>query len=195
MSETGALNPALGVRLERGHLIAAPLLLFMSNLNFTAMKRDDLMVGLRFRTNNTPRDCYHEVVKVDDKYTTYVAVYPNGMALPTMGTTSGVLEWLNRPNIGLRGFQFGMYDKLKTEHPDSIILMRKGDFYHLVKADATIAARVLGITLTTLFGERYAAFPHHALDSYLPRLIRAGHRVAICEDLDLEPFGRRKIAR
>lgn len=79
------------------------------------------------------------------------------------------------------------YEEMKKKHPDSILLFRVGDFYELFEHDAATAATVLGITLTTkrTKGKEHqlAGFPHHALDTYLPKLVRAGKRVAICEQL------------
>ena len=62
---------------------------------------EKLTVGMRFRTNNTPRGCYHVIAETDDKFTTYDTVYPNGMRPFTSSPTQGVLNWLNRPHIGL----------------------------------------------------------------------------------------------
>lgn len=84
------------------------------------------------------------------------------------------------------------YEEMKQKHPDSIILVRVGDFYETYGKDAVTASNVLGTTLTrSTFGEKgekssieRTGFPHHALDTYLPELVRAGHRVAICEQLD-----------
>jgi DNA mismatch repair protein MutS len=81
------------------------------------------------------------------------------------------------------------YQLVKGKHPDTILLFRMGDFYETFEEDAKVAAKVLGITLTkrgngTAGEVPLAGFPHHALDVYLPRLIRAGHRVAICEQLE-----------
>jgi len=81
------------------------------------------------------------------------------------------------------------YQQVKAKHPDTILLFRMGDFYETFEEDAKIAARVLGITLTKrgngAAGEvPLAGFPHHALDAYLPKLLKAGHRVAICEQLE-----------
>lgn len=78
---------------------------------------------------------------------------------------------------------------LKAKHPDAMLLFRRGDFYETYQQDAVDAADILGITLTHSNGrgsalERsMAGFPYHALDSYLPKLIRAGRRVAICDDI------------
>jgi len=75
--------------------------------------------------------------------------------------------------------------ELKVKHPDAMLLFRCGDFYETYHEDAENASKVLGITLTTTNGStRLAAFPYHALDTYLPKLIRAGYRVAICDQLD-----------
>ena len=79
---------------------------------------------------------------------------------------------------------------MKDQHPDAILLFRCGDFYETYGQDAVVAANILGITLTKrnnggLSGEtEMAGFPHHALDSYLPKLIRAGRRVAVCDQLE-----------
>lgn len=82
---------------------------------------------------------------------------------------------------------------LKSKHPDALLLFRCGDFYETYEADAKECAKVLGITLTKCMdGTAMAGFPHHALDTYLPRLIRAGKRVAICDQLDPPPTPRVK---
>jgi len=80
------------------------------------------------------------------------------------------------------------YNKFKSQHPDAILLFRVGDFYETYGADAITSSKVLGITLTK-HGKgpsvtELAGFPHHALDVYLPKLVRAGLRVAICEQLE-----------
>lgn len=81
------------------------------------------------------------------------------------------------------------YKEMKKKHPDAILLFRVGDFYEIFGEDAITASDVLGITLTRRANGKkssieLAGFPHHALDSYLPKLVRAGHRVAICEQLE-----------
>lgn len=78
-----------------------------------------------------------------------------------------------------------VYRSMKTKHPDAVLLLRCGDFYEMLDADAEVGAKVLGITLTRHNDTRdkITAFPYHALDVYLPKLIRAGHRVAIVDDL------------
>ena len=68
------------------------------------------------------------------------------------------------------------FRKFKENHPDALIMLRCGDFYELMEQDAEVGAKVLGITVTKHndTGDKIAAFPYHALDMYLPRLIRAG---------------------
>ncbi len=78
---------------------------------------------------------------------------------------------------------------MKNQHPDALLLFRCGDFYETYCDDAVEASRILGITLTrrnngASAGAEMAGFPHHALDTYLPKLIRAGQRVAICDQLE-----------
>ena len=81
------------------------------------------------------------------------------------------------------------YFEMKRKHPDAVLLFRVGDFYETFSDDAVTASESLGITLTrrangAASSVELAGFPHHALDTYLPRLIRAGKRVAICEQLE-----------
>lgn len=75
------------------------------------------------------------------------------------------------------------YQELKKKHPDALLLFRCGDFYETYFEDAKKASEILGITLTrrSKSGEEMAGFPYHALDTYLPKLIRAGQRIAICD--------------
>lgn len=81
------------------------------------------------------------------------------------------------------------YNEIKQQHPDAVLLFRVGDFYETFSDDAITASEILGITLTrrangaAQFVE-LAGFPHHALDTYLPKLVRAGKRVAICDQLE-----------
>ena len=79
------------------------------------------------------------------------------------------------------------FDELKAEKPDVLLLFRVGDFYETYEDDAVTASDVLGITLTKHGGMRMCGFPHHALDTYLPKLVRAGHRVALCDQLKEPP--------
>lgn len=84
------------------------------------------------------------------------------------------------------------YNDLKQKHPDALLLFRCGDFYEIYKEDAVKASNILGITLTKHSKRmdeegkplKMAGFPYHALDTYLPKLIRAGERVAICDQLE-----------
>ena len=91
------------------------------------------------------------------------------------------------------------YYSIKAKHPDAILLFRVGDFYETFGEDAIRASEILGITLTrrangsATFVE-LAGFPYHALDTYLPRLVRAGQRVAICEQLE-DPKLTKKIVK
>lgn len=91
------------------------------------------------------------------------------------------------------------YNSFKAKYPDAILLFRIGDFYETFGNDAVISARVLGITLTKRKNGaaatiELAGFPHHALDTYLPKLVRAGYRVAICEQLE-DPKLTKKIVK
>ncbi|MCX8010097.1 MAG: DNA mismatch repair protein MutS, partial [Ignavibacteria bacterium] len=92
------------------------------------------------------------------------------------------------------------YQKVKAKHPDAILLFRMGDFFETFEEDAVTASKVLGITLTKrAHGASaevpLAGFPHHALDSYLPKLVRAGYRVAICEQLEDPKFAKGIVKR
>ena len=90
---------------------------------------------------------------------------------------------------------------LKAKHPDAVLLFRCGDFYETYCDDAVTAARILGITLTHrnngagVKGDEMAGFPHHALDTYLPKLIRAGKRVAICDQLEDPKLTKKLVKR
>ncbi|WP_321425292.1 DNA mismatch repair protein MutS [uncultured Bacteroides sp.] len=88
---------------------------------------------------------------------------------------------------------------LKAKHPDAVMLFRCGDFYETYSDDAVIASDILGITLTKRANGQgksveMAGFPHHALDTYLPKLIRAGKRVAICDQLE-DPKTTKKLVK
>ena len=89
---------------------------------------------------------------------------------------------------------------LKAKHPEALLLFRCGDFYETYCDDAIEASRILGITLTkrnngSSQGDAMAGFPHHALDTYLPRLIRAGRRVAICDQLEDPKLTKKLVKR
>ena len=92
------------------------------------------------------------------------------------------------------------YVEIKKKHPDAILLFRVGDFYETFSDDAIIASEILGITLTrrangaAQFVE-LAGFPHHALDTYLPKLVRAGKRVAICDQLEDPKLTKKLVKR
>ena len=87
------------------------------------------------------------------------------------------------------------YSEMKAKHPDAILLFRVDEFYMSFGDDAVAVSEILGLVLTRTqakdITERQAAFPAHALDSYLPRLVRAGKRVAICDGLP-EPLPEKK---
>lgn len=88
---------------------------------------------------------------------------------------------------------------MKKKHPDAIMLYRVGDFYETFSTDAIVASEILGITLTKRANGpgqsiELAGFPHHALDTYLPKLVRAGKRVAICEQLE-DPKTTKKLVK
>lgn len=92
------------------------------------------------------------------------------------------------------------YVEMKSKHPDAILLFRVGDFYETFSDDAIITSEILGITLTKRANgvSQYvelAGFPHHALDSYLPKLVRAGKRVAICEQLEDPKLTKKLVKR
>ncbi|MCL1932552.1 MAG: DNA mismatch repair protein MutS [Candidatus Azobacteroides sp.] len=92
------------------------------------------------------------------------------------------------------------YFEIKAKHPDAILLFRVGDFYETFSEDAIASSEILGITLTrrangaAQFVE-LAGFPHHALDTYLPKLVRAGKRVAICDQLEDPKLAKKLVKR
>ncbi len=92
------------------------------------------------------------------------------------------------------------YIEMKQKHPDAILLFRVGDFYETFSDDAIAASEILGITLTRRANGsaqhvELAGFPHHALDTYLPKLVRAGKRVAICEQLEDPKLTKKLVKR
>lgn len=92
------------------------------------------------------------------------------------------------------------YLEMKQKHPDAVLLFRVGDFYETFSDDAITASEILGITLTrrangTNAHVELAGFPHHALDTYLPKLVRAGKRVAICEQLEDPKLTKKLVKR
>lgn len=89
---------------------------------------------------------------------------------------------------------------LKAKHPDAVMLFRCGDFYETYSTDAIVASEILGITLTKRANGKgktveMAGFPHHALDTYLPKLVRAGKRVAICDQLEDPKLTKKLVKR
>ena len=92
------------------------------------------------------------------------------------------------------------YMGFKSEHPDAILLFRVGDFYETFSQDAIKTSEILGITLTRRANGaastvELAGFPHHALDTYLPKLVRAGQKVAICEQLEDPKLAKKLVKR
>lgn len=92
------------------------------------------------------------------------------------------------------------YYEMKKKHPDAVLLFRVGDFYETFSDDAITASEILGITLTRRANGsatyvELAGFPHHALDTYLPKLVRAGKRVAICEQLEDPKLTKKLVKR
>lgn len=92
------------------------------------------------------------------------------------------------------------YTEMKQKHPDAILLFRVGDFYETFSDDAITTSEILGITLTRRANGaaqyvELAGFPHHALDTYLPKLVRAGKRVAICEQLEDPKLAKKLVKR
>jgi len=93
------------------------------------------------------------------------------------------------------------YSKIKAANPDTILLFRMGDFFETFEDDAKIASKVLGITLTkrgssgAVEDVPLAGFPHHAIDTYLPKLVRAGYRVAVCEQVENPKFAKGIVKR
>lgn len=92
------------------------------------------------------------------------------------------------------------YAQMKAKYPDTILLFRLGDFYETFEEDAKITAKVLGITLTrrgsgTASETPLAGFPHHSLESHMPKLLKAGYRVAVCEQLEDPKFAKGIVKR
>ena len=92
------------------------------------------------------------------------------------------------------------YRKIKERYPDTVLLFRMGDFFETFENDAVTASKVLGITLTKRSNGAasevpLAGFPHHALDNYLPKLVKAGYRVAVCEQLEDPKYAKGIVKR
>ena len=91
------------------------------------------------------------------------------------------------------------YNTIKSKYPDALLLFRVGDFYETFGEDAIKAAKILGIILTkrgagSVSETELAGFPHHSLNTYLPKLVKAGHRVAICDQLE-DPKKTKKLVK
>src|SRR5215813_9906404 len=87
------------------------------------------------------------------------------------------------------------YRELKQRYPDYLLLFRLGDFYELFLEDAELGARLLSITLTSRQGSAMAGIPHHSADGYIARLVQAGQKIAICEQLEAPGKGRKLLKR
>ena len=87
------------------------------------------------------------------------------------------------------------FEQMKAKHPDTVLLFRVGDFYESYEEDAEIVAKELGITLTKKGNTKMAGFPHHSLDNYLPKLVRAGKRVAMCDQLEDPKLTKKLVKR
>jgi DNA mismatch repair protein MutS len=91
------------------------------------------------------------------------------------------------------------YNSIKSKHPDALLLFRVGDFYETFGKDAITASNVLGITLTARNNGsskiELAGFPHHSVGTYLPKLVKAGHRVAVCDQLEQPTKGKKIVKR
>ena len=100
-----------------------------------------------------------------------------------------IQEWVEAMTKGETPKTFAeKFKGLKSQHSDAVLMFREGNVYSMYEEDALIARDVLGLTVKikkTEPGIRQTGFPYHALDTYLPKLIRAGHRIAICDELKL----------
>ena len=87
------------------------------------------------------------------------------------------------------------YRELKQRYPDFLLLFRLGDFYELFLEDAEKGARLLSITLTSRQGAPMAGIPHHAAEAYIARLVQAGQKIAICEQMEAPGKGKKLLRR
>ena len=90
--------------------------------------------------------------------------------------------------------------EVKAQHPEAVLLYRVGDFYETYSDDAVLASKILGLVLTARQnGDAgkipMAGFPHHAIDTYLPKLVRAGHKVAVCDQLEDPKLVKNKLVK
>lgn len=131
----------------------------------------------------------YALAKKLDKY----FVFQGNYRLPSDNITKKTMTMKQTEETTMSPFM-KQFNELKAKHPDAILLFRVGDFYEAYDEDAVKAGEILGITVTRKFNSKYkgndghalklAGFPYHVLDTYLPKLIRAGMRVAICDQLD-----------
>src|SRR4051794_19643281 len=106
-------------------------------------------------------------------------------SLPTIYLLSTIYYLLASRRRAMTTPMMQQHREAKERYPDMLLLFRAGDFYELFFEDAEVVSRVLGLALTTRDGKApMAGFPHHALESHLKRLLRAGHRVAICDQVE-----------
>lgn len=131
----------------------------------------------------------YALAKKPDKY----FVFQGNYRLPSDNKTKKAMTMKQTEETTMTPFM-KQYNELKEKHPERLLLFRLGDFYEAYDEDATKIGEILGITVTRKFNSKdkgsdghalkMAGFPYHALDTYLPKLIRAGMRVAICDQLD-----------
>lgn len=131
----------------------------------------------------------YALAKKPDKY----FVFQGNYRLPSDNITKKAMTMKQTEETTMSPFM-KQFNELKTKHPDALLLFRISDFYEAYDEDATKIGEILGITVTRKFNSKdkgsdghalkMAGFPHHALDTYLPKLIRAGVRVGICDQLD-----------
>jgi DNA mismatch repair protein MutS len=117
-----------------------------------------------------------------------------------MMETAGLFNADDVPMIQSTTPLMKQYNSIKAKHPNALLLFRVGDFYETFGEDAITTSRILGIVLTkrqngAASEVELAGFPHHSLDSYLPKLVRAGQRVAICDQLEDPKFAKAIVKR
>lgn len=131
--------------------------------------------------------------KADQSFVPY-APCGGKSALQSIIDDGGFLEYDSLefilPDWEERDFMLTQYHAMKLKHPDAVLLFRNGDFYETFADDAIACSEILGLVLTRRIDEtrqkyiELCGFPHHALDTYLPKIVRSGRRVAICEQLE-----------
>ncbi len=130
---------------------------------------------------------------------TYNLSYPNALGINTqlIGISDKDIQLIatDQPKTEQKENPFQkQFKAIKEQYPDAVLLFRMGDFYELYDVDAVEGSKILGITLTHNTWAKTAGFPFHALDTYLPKLVRAGKRVAICDQLE-DPKLSKKLAK